>query len=142
MYEDVKKVFFSFKILMHIIMKWWSCLWWQSIPFNELWLYIFCNALFLGWNFVNTVMSSEQMFWGFVACQNSCYMRLDPNWPRFMSLRTFIDWFFAWASRMKIDFRQWCSHCGDKRRILACDAGFQLIFEKWFAKISAETGKK
>ena len=48
-------------------------------------------------------------------------MRHDPNGPRFMSLATFIDWFFALTSRIKIDFRQRCSHCGDKNKILACD---------------------
>ena len=48
-------------------------------------------------------------------------MRHNPNEPRFMSLPTVINWFFAWASRMKIDFRQRCSHCGDKSIILACD---------------------
>ena len=58
---------------------------------------------------------------GFVVCQNNHYMRHDPNGPRFMSLSTFIDWFFAWASRMKIEFRQRYSHCGDRSKILACD---------------------
>ena len=48
-------------------------------------------------------------------------MRHDPNGPRFMSLPTFINWFFAWVSRMKIDFRQRCSHCDDRSTILACD---------------------
>ena len=66
-------------------------------------------------------MSSKQMFRGFVACQNNRYMRQDPNGPRFMSLPTFIDWFFAWGLRMKIDFRQRCSHCGDRIKTFACD---------------------
>ena len=48
-------------------------------------------------------------------------MRHDPNGPRFISLPTFIDWFFAWASRMKIDFRLRWSHCSDKSKILAFD---------------------
>ena len=42
-----------------------------------------------------------------------------------MSLPTFIDCFFAWTSRMKINFRQGCSNCGDKTKILACD-GIQI----------------
>ena len=48
-------------------------------------------------------------------------MRHDQNRPRFMSLPTFIDWFFAWALRIKIVFRQRCSHFGDKSKILASD---------------------
>ena len=66
-------------------------------------------------------MSSKQTFRGFAACQNNRFMRHDPSGPRFMSLPTFIEWFFARASRMKIDFRQRCSHCCDKSKILAYD---------------------
>jgi hypothetical protein len=36
------------------------------------------------------------------------------NSVSFMSLSTFVSWFFPWAARMKIDFRQhidpWCGH--------------------------------
>ena len=38
-----------------------------------------------------------------------------------MCLPTFIDWFFGWASRMKIDFRQGCIWCEGKPAVLACD---------------------
>ena len=89
--------------------------------FQRIMIVDFCNVPFLGWDFVDTVMSFKQTFRGFVACQNNRYMRHDPNGPRFMSLPTFIDWFFARASRMKIDFRQRCSHCVDRSKILACD---------------------
>jgi len=49
-----------------------------------------------------------------------------------MSFPLFIDWFFAWASRMKIDFREACKWFeGDIR--VACDGtklgiGFKNTF--------------
>ena len=38
----------------------------------------------------------------------------------FMSVNTFICWFFGWASRMNIYFRVPCSYCGDSPNLLAC----------------------
>ena len=38
-----------------------------------------------------------------------------------MSVKTFIDWWFGWASRMKIDFRTPCDACDGIPKVLACD---------------------
>ena len=38
-----------------------------------------------------------------------------------MSVPTFIDWFYAWASGMKIEFRETCKWCDGKPSVLACD---------------------
>jgi hypothetical protein len=45
-----------------------------------------------------------------------------------MSTPVFIDWFFAWVSKMRIDFRQQCGWCGGKSNILACDGTKLGIF--------------
>ena len=49
-----------------------------------------------------------------------------------MSLCRFIDWWFSWASHMKVDFRKSCPSC-ENCEILACDGtklgvGFQHAF--------------
>ena len=66
-------------------------------------------------------MSSKQTFRGFVSCHNNNYKRHGPENPPFMSVPTFIEWFFAWASAMKIDFREPCKFCEGKPYVLACD---------------------
>ena len=50
-----------------------------------------------------------------------------------MALQTFINWFFAGLSRMRIDFRKGCFWCKGNPRILACDGtklgiGFRNTF--------------
>ena len=105
----------------------------------------FCNVPFLGWDFVDNVMSSKQTFPGFAACQYNRYMRHDPKGPRLMILPTFIDWFFECASRMKISFRQRYSYCGDMSKILACDGtkirmNFKNIFVRPIETIVKQFG--
>jgi len=86
---------------------------------------------FLGWEFVDSVMSSKTTFAGFVSCYDNKYKR--SSYDNFMSKQTFIDWFFAWSSRMRIDFRKQCAACEGNIEILACDAtkigmGFRNTF--------------
>ena len=76
--------------------------------------------IFLGWEFVDNVMTSRQTFSGFVTVISNRYRRFSPN-DKFMSLKTFIDFFFAWASRMKIEFREKCPGCEESPSYLACD---------------------
>ena len=76
-------------------------------------------------------MNSKGTFKGFVNSLSNDYRRIA-NVP-FMSLQTFIVWFFAWSSAMKVDFREQCDWCGDKPNILACDGtkigiGFKQLF--------------
>ena len=85
-----------------------------------------------GWEFVDLVMASHMTFRGYVGFVNSRYDRLYDN-ALFMSVNTFISWFFGWASRMDIDFRVPCSYCGDSPKLLACDGtklgiGFRNYF--------------
>ena len=54
-----------------------------------------------------------------------------------MSTQTFIDWFFAWASHMHIDFRQKCQMCPEDQiiSVLACDATkIGISFKNSFVK--------
>ena len=57
----------------------------------------------------------------FVNCSNEKYKRLNLQCEPFMSVLTFIDWFFAWASGMKIECRETCKWCDGNQSVLACD---------------------
>ena len=70
-----------------------------------------CAGWEMGYNFVVGVNKAHMTFSGFVAMVNQCYKRASPA-ECFMCVPTFINWWFAWASAMKVDFRQGCSHCG------------------------------
>lgn len=79
-------------------------------------------------------MTSKETFNGFVTKYRNIYRRSRSNGQSFMSLQTFIDWFFAWSSRMKTEFRESCHWC-DSVNVLACDAtkigiGFKHTFVK------------
>lgn len=84
-------------------------------------LMIITYFFWLGWEFVDCVMSGKQTFRGFVTCINNKYKRWNPNGQSFMSLNTFIDWWFGWASEMRIDFRVPCRACGGESDVLARD---------------------
>ena len=50
-----------------------------------------------------------------------------------MGVNAFIYWFFGWASRMNLEFRQACSWCEGPSKVLACDGtklgiGFRNCF--------------
>ena len=80
-----------------------------------------CAGWEFGFEFVDCVNSSHQTFSGFVSYISNKYRRFcDGN--KFMSVPTFINWWFGWASAMKIDFRKGCNSCDDQCKILACDA--------------------
>ena len=50
------------------------------------------------------------------------YNMNNPNSPSFMSINTFLKWFFGWMSNMKLDFRKEIDPiCGYNPQILACD---------------------
>lgn len=77
-----------------------------------------CAGWEMGYHFVKAVNTSQQTFRGFVSVLNMFY-----NWHscKFMSTPTFINWWFAWASAMNIDFREKCTHCGPSCVSLVCD---------------------
>lgn len=76
----------------------------------------------LGFEFVEQVQSAKQTFAGFVNVMKNKYHRFSLDFPSFMSLPTFISWWFAWASAMRIEFREPCSSCGAAPRSIGGDA--------------------
>ena len=92
-----------------------------------------CAGYELGWEFVEAVNNSKMTFAGFVKTIQARYNRRKQNAESFMSVRVFIDWWFGWASHMKLDFRKSCDGCGDNPKMLACDGtmvgvGFRNAF--------------
>ena len=78
-------------------------------------------------------MKSKHNFRGFITCYNNKHERFGTTTEKFKALQTFINWFFAWASRMRIDFRKGCFWWKGSARILACDGtkigiGFRNTF--------------
>ena len=74
-------------------------------------------------------------FSGFVNCKNEHYKRVSPAGPQFMGINTFLSWWFAWASAMKIDFRQVCPGCNWACSTLACDGTkIGITFKEAFVK--------
>jgi len=84
-----------------------------------------CAGYELGWQFVAFIMNGKNTFRGFVTYHNEIYSLSDPHGESFMSVRLFIDWFFAWSSRMNFEFRQTCKWCKGDTVSIACD-GTQL----------------
>jgi len=74
----------------------------------------------IGWEFVDAVMTSKQTFRGFITVVKNRYLRYKRN-CEFLSINTFIEFFFAWASRMNLEFRESCSGCEGSPTVLACD---------------------
>lgn len=105
------------------------------------------HLYFSGWAFVEFILNGKNTFSGFVNCYNQNYARSDPNDQLFMSNRVFIDWFFAWASHMRIDFRQSCRMCNGRTRVVACDGtklgiGFKHTFVTPIETPTKESGAK
>lgn len=81
------------------------------------------------------VNTGKQTFQGFVTIMNNRYKSRGPESLPFMTLPTFIDWWFGWASNMRIDFREICNWCENGPEMLACDGtkvglGFANAFVK------------
>ena len=62
----------------------------------------------LGWEYVDMVNTGKQTFQDFVTIMNNRYKSSVPKSLPFVTLPTFIDWWFGWASNMRIDFREIC----------------------------------
>nr|XP_047137215.1 uncharacterized protein LOC105847614 isoform X3 [Hydra vulgaris] len=95
-----------------------------------------CAGYELGWEFVDFVLC-KGTFSGFVSLYVNKYKRRNTSALPFMSTQTFIDWFFAWASHMHIDFRQKCQMCPEDQiiSVLACDATkIGISFKNSFVK--------
>ena len=74
----------------------------------------------VGWEFVEVVLTSKQTFSGFRKITPARYDRyLSPI--NFLAVNMLIDWWFAWASAMDIDFIEQCFNCGNNINALAAD---------------------
>ena len=73
-----------------------------------------CAGDEIGWDFVDSVINSKISFTAFVRRMTRSYATIYLQSPSFMSVSTFVSWFFSWAAAMKLDFRStvdpWCQH--------------------------------
>ena len=78
------------------------------------WTREICAGDEIGYDFVKSVLDSHETFSAFVSRMNHLYNSNKRNSAKFMSVKSFISWFFSWAARMKFDFLQsvdpWCQH--------------------------------
>ena len=72
------------------------------------------------WEYVYSIKTSKQTFSGFAKLMNNRYQIRSEETIKFMSLPRFIEWWFGWASHMKIDFCKSCPSCENCNK-LACD---------------------
>ena len=81
-----------------------------------------CAGDEIGWDFIRCVKSSKISFTGFCQQMTNFYKTTHANPQPFMSVKTFIGWFFGWLSAFKIDFcKEIDPFCGYKPKVLACD---------------------
>ena len=81
-----------------------------------------CAGDEIGWDFINAVKTSKISFTGFCNQMTRVYKTTYSDAQAFMSVKTFIGWFFGWLSAFKIDFRKQIDpFCGHNPKILACD---------------------
>ncbi|KAH3897506.1 hypothetical protein DPMN_021694 [Dreissena polymorpha] len=74
----------------------------------------------IGWEFVSMVMNSSCTFSSYCQFKNEMY-KTRHNKARFMDQTVFLNFWFSWASNMKIDFRIPCGVCGYGPKRLCCD---------------------
>lgn len=76
----------------------------------------------IGYSFLDKMLKMKCSFAAFCKSMNEMYRMYDLNAASFVSVPTFVRWFFSWAAAMQIDFRQdvdpWCRH---SPKILAGD---------------------
>ena len=81
-----------------------------------------CAGDEIGWDFIHAVKTSKISFTGFCNEMTRVYKTTHTNGDPFMSVKTFICWFFGWLSAFKIDFRKEIDpYCGHNPKMLACD---------------------
>ena len=101
-----------------------------TIPFTsaakQKGIFIFTHATSagdeIGWGFIHSVLRTKCSFTAYCNEMSRKYQTSNVLSGPFMSVKTFIAWFFGWISSFKIDFRKevdpWCK---GKPRMLACD---------------------
>ena len=76
----------------------------------------------IGWDFIMDVLKKRTSFGAFCAEMSIKCHTNNPMAAPFMSINTFISYFFGWLSNMKIDFRKKVDpECSYQPQILACD---------------------
>ena len=81
-----------------------------------------CAGDEIGWDFIHAVKTLKISFTGFCNEMTRVYKTTHTNGDPFMSVKTFIGWFFGWLSAFKIDFRKEIDpYCGHNPKMLACD---------------------
>ena len=81
-----------------------------------------CAGDEIRWDFIHAVKTSKISFTGFCNEMTRVYKTTHTNGDPFMSVKTFIGWFFGWLSAFKIDFHKEIDpYCGHNPKMLACD---------------------
>ena len=81
-----------------------------------------CAGDEIGWDFVQDVVSKRTSFKAYCDDMTRKYQTNNPLSTGFMSINTFLKWFFGWISNMKIDFRKEIDPvCGYNPKVLGCD---------------------
>ena len=76
----------------------------------------------IGWDFVQDVVSKKTSFKAYCDDMTRKYQTNNTLSTGFMSINTFLKWFFGWISNMKIDFRKEIDPvCGYNPKVLACN---------------------
>ncbi|CAC5406280.1 unnamed protein product [Mytilus coruscus] len=74
----------------------------------------------IGWDFIDHALNTHVTFSAFCKIMSNKYSRIYSS-AKFMSVQTFISWWFSWSSKFKIDFRKQCYICKSNPKFLACD---------------------
>ena len=76
----------------------------------------------VGWDFINSVLRTKCSFTSYCTELSKKYQTSNVLSGPFMSVKTFISWFFGWIFVFRIDFRRevdpWCK---DTPKMLACN---------------------
>ena len=79
-----------------------------------------CVVEELCWEFTNNVCTMKCNFSSFSKSMDDIYTA-HQSAKRFLTSKTFLKIFFAWASHQNREFRRACHWCGESPKALACD---------------------
>ncbi|XP_066921109.1 uncharacterized protein [Clytia hemisphaerica] len=79
-----------------------------------------CIVEELCWEFTNNVCTMKCNFSSFSKSMNDIYIS-HQSAKKFLTSKTFLKIYFAWASHQNREFRRACYWCGESPKALACD---------------------
>ncbi|XP_066921621.1 uncharacterized protein [Clytia hemisphaerica] len=79
-----------------------------------------CIVEELCWEFTNNVCTMKCNFSSFSKSMNDIYIS-HQSAKKFLTSKTFLKIYFAWASHQNREFRRACHWCGESPKALACD---------------------